>query len=83
MESLSKPMDNGCEYVASQLEPGFAYHMVRALVTAIMTAVAVGLPRGYDRLRKSHSLLPLGGPINCDTTMFFSVSYPEFIQKLV
>ena len=72
LESLGEPMDNGCEAaVASQLEPSFAYHMIRALVMAIMTAVVVGLQRGYDRLRKSHSLLPLGGSINCDTTMCF------------
>ncbi len=83
LESLNKSMDNGCEYVASQLEPRFAYHMVKALVTAIMTAVVVGLQRGYDRLKKTHSLLPLGGPINSDTTMFFSVSYPELTRKLV
>lgn len=40
---------------------------------AIMTAV-VGLWswRGYDRLRKRNSLLTLGGPINCDTTISFS-----------
>lgn len=64
-------MDSGCESVASQQEPCFAYHTIKALVMAIMTAVVVGLSRGYDRLRKSHSLLQLGGPINCDTTMFF------------
>lgn len=62
---------HGCEAVVLQLEPSFAYHMIRALVMAIMTAVVVGLPRGCNRLRKRHSLLPLGGPINCDTTMFF------------
>ena len=72
---------HGCEAAASQLEPSFAYHMVRALVMAIMTAVVVGLPRGYDRLRKSCSLLPLGGPINCDTTMFFRVSHPGLTQE--
>lgn len=65
-------MDNGCESVGSQLEPSFTYRMIRALVMAIMTAVVVGLPRGYDRLKMSHSFLTLGGgSINCDTTMFF------------
>lgn len=51
-----------CEAVASQLEPGFEYHMIGALVKAIMTAVVVvGLPRGCEQLRKCHSLLPPGG----------------------
>lgn len=61
LESLGEPMDSGCESVASQLEPSFTYHMIRALVMAIMTAAVEGLPGGYDRPRKSHGLLPLGG----------------------
>ena len=54
-------MDNGCDAAALQLEPSFASHMIRAQVMAIMTAVVAGLHRGYDRLRKGHGLLPLGG----------------------
>ena len=81
----ARPIDNGCDAAASQLEPSFASHMFRAQVMAIMTAVVAGLQRGYDRLRKSHGLLPLGGggSIKWNTTMFFSVSHSELLQKLV
>ncbi|CAB1431642.1 unnamed protein product [Pleuronectes platessa] len=54
---------HGCEAAVSQLEPSVSHHMIGALVMAIMTAVAAvaGLLRGYDQLRKCHSLLPLTG----------------------
>lgn len=41
---------HGCEAVASELEPSFAYHMMRALLMAIMTVAVVGLLRGNDQL---------------------------------
>lgn len=72
---------HGCEAAASQLEPSFTYHMIRALVMAIMTAVVVGLLRGCNRLRKRRSLLPLGRPINCDTTMFFRFHIQNFFRN--
>lgn len=73
LESLSEPMDIGCESVASQLEPSFAYHIVRALVAAIMTAVVVGLRRGYD---EEPQFIANGGT-NCQHHNFF---FPLHIQ---
>lgn len=67
---------HGCEAVAPQLEPGSEYHMIGALAMAIMTAAVVGLRKGYDQLRKSHSLLPLEATLLWHRN-FFSVSYGE------
>lgn len=71
---------HGCEAVASEQEPSFTYHMIGAHVMAIMTVV-VGLLRGYDWLRKSHRLSPMGGPINCDTTMFFRLHTRNLLRN--
>lgn len=55
--------------------------MIGAHVMAIMTVVVVGLLRGYDWLRKSHRLSPMGGPINCDTTMFFRLHTRNLLRN--
>lgn len=52
---------HGCEAVALQLEPSFAYHMISALVMAIMTAVVVGVTKRLRSAVEETQFITTGG----------------------